>query len=130
MSNEKPPEGHGPGTRGIKNGDCVFFKDIRTSSRSKQSQAARFKHFGWGVLLGAIPPFGRDPNIGDVIRALGSIGYVSFDDVGEFLGDEIGAELVKKFEEKYYVQPTNETPPIEESEPSRLVDITGKPIEQ
>lgn len=33
---------------------------------------------------------------------MGTVGFVSFDDIGEFFGTEIGAECVKKFEDKYW----------------------------
>ena len=134
--------------RPIQNGDVIYFKDIKTGTR-KNAIGARFKHFGWGLLLGAIPPFGKEPQLDDLIRSMGTIGYIAFDDVGEFLGDEMGAKALAAFEAKYYktkpveevkegetpatpeAQPGEGAVPVqvETTEPSRLVNINGRPLD-
>ena len=85
----------------FKMGDVLFFKQARRSTK-RSAETGTFKGFGFGVYLGHVPPFAKDPDQGILRRLMGSIGYVLFDDVGEFLGNEAGAECVKKFEAKYY----------------------------
>jgi hypothetical protein len=128
-------------------GSIVFFKDIADTSRMKGRTGVRFKGHGFGVLLGEVPPFGKDPDQVALFRCLGGIGYLSFDDVGEFLGDEAGAKCVAAFEAKYFPKteepkegeelPTSEeqkslnrVTDAMEKEPSRIMDIHGKPLEQ
>lgn len=89
----------------IKNGTCVFFKEFQTTAHPRKHSKLRFKYLGFGVLLGNVPPFGKGPTTGDLYRSLGAIGYISFDDVGEFLGAEMGAKCVEEFEKKYTPKP-------------------------
>lgn len=122
----------------MKNGDVVFFKRAKASANRKAPEA-QFKGMGFGILLGHVPPFAQSPPGAYVIGQLGSIGYLSFDDVIEFLGDEAGAACVKKFEEKYIpkLDPNQQTLPLkaapspEPEEPalSGIVGLDGKPIE-
>lgn len=84
----------------IQNGQCVFFNEFQTGAHRKSTRV-KVKNLAFGVLLGAIPPFGRDPSTGDLYRAMGAIGYCSFDDVAEFLGAELGQKCVEMFEKKY-----------------------------
>lgn len=85
----------------MKQGDLVYFKAASTSAKPR-TPVVGFKGHGYGVMLGAVPPFQKDPPAIVVMRNMGQIGFVSFDDVGEFLGPEAGAECVRKFEDKYY----------------------------
>lgn len=102
----------------FKNGDFVFFKKARRSSNPRQPEGA-FKGHGFGILLGHVPPFAPDPPGEHLLRLMGSVGFLSFDDVGEFFGREMGVECVKKFEEKYYPNQQPET---------KLMDQNGNPI--
>lgn len=132
----------------IQNGTCVFFKEFQTTAHPKKHSKFRMKNLAFGVLLGDVPVFGKGPTTGDLYRSLGAIGYISFDDVGEFLGGEMGAKCVEEFEKKYTPKPpTNAdaaTDPaavvpqekvaeildeVKTEEPkSNIVDINGKPI--
>ncbi len=125
----------------MKNGDVVFFKRAKGSAH-RRAPEAMFKGMGFGILLGHVPPFAQNPPAAYVIGQIGSIGYLSFDDVIEFLGDEAGATCVKKFEEKYLPKvdpaqaslPLDAAPPAtpdddEEAAPSGIVGLDGKPIE-
>lgn len=85
----------------MKNGDVVFFQAAKTEPTRKAATIA-FKGHAFGVLLGHVPPFAKAPPAEHMLRLMGSIGFISFDDVGEFFGDETGALAVTKFEEKYY----------------------------
>ena len=138
----------------IQNGTCVFFKEFQTTAHPRKHSKFRMKNLAFGVLLGDVPVFGKGPTTGDLFRSLGAIGYISFDDVGEFLGAEMGAKCVEEFEKKYTIPPKNlpvaddGTPLVEPSAPplpqekvaeildevaaepeqSNIVDINGKPI--
>jgi len=109
----------------MNNGDVIYFKKAKEHP-TRKSIELEFKGHAFGILLGHVPPFAQEPPKDHVVRLLGSIGYLSFDDVGEFLGNEVGADVVKKFEEKYYAQPTQQQElPLA---PSGLVDTSGAPI--
>lgn len=107
----------------LKPGDVVFFKRAKRKSDRKEKEIA-FQGHGFGVLLGYLPPFQKDPDPAMLIRLMGSIGFMSFDDVANFLGDEFGAKCVKMFEEKYYGIP--DVPP---AEPSPILDASGNFVE-
>lgn len=125
------------------NGDIVFFKKAKASPHRKAPEVM-FKGQGFGLLLGHCPPFAQTPPKEFVIKLIGSIGYLSFDDVVEFFGPEIGAECVKKFEAKYcapelagpaqeelpldQAAPGLETEEAPEPAPSGLVGLNGKPL--
>lgn len=83
-------------------GDVVFFKIVKKSSRHNKFKEIAFKGHGFGVLLGIVPPFAQDPPESHLMRLMGAAGYLSFDDVADFFGNEIGAQAVTKFEDKYY----------------------------
>lgn len=86
----------------MKNGDLVFFKRARKTS-GPNAPEIQFDGLGFGVLLGHQPPgVVGEPSRGHVIRLLGSVGFVSFDDVIELLTREQGELLVQKFLFKYY----------------------------
>lgn len=83
----------------MKPGDIVFFKEATRTSKRK-AQVFGFKGHAFGVMLGHIPPFGQDPSGVQVLALLANVGFVSFDDVAEMLGQEAAARLVQKFQEK------------------------------
>lgn len=85
----------------MKNGDVVFFKKAKRSS-ARKAHEEEFKGHGFGVMLGHVPPFVKDPPPEHLIRLMGTIGFVSFDDVGRLLGDEQAKLLVQKYEDAYY----------------------------
>ena len=88
-------------------GDVVFFKKV-TKMPDRRSQEIGFKGgHGFGVMLGMVPPFAKAPPESLLMLLMGQAGYVAFDDVMNFFGEEVGKECVKKFEEKYYPKMQN-----------------------
>lgn len=85
----------------MKNGDVVFFKKAKRGSGRKMPEV-QFKGYGFGVMLGHVPPFAKDPPPEHLLRLMGTIGFISFDDLAEILGDEAAQKAVLAFEDKYY----------------------------
>lgn len=85
----------------IKPGDIVFFRKAKRSSHRKSPEIS-FNGYGFAVMLGHVSLFQPDPPADHLLRLIGTIGFLSFDDVKNFLGDEAAASCVKKFEDKYY----------------------------
>jgi hypothetical protein len=85
----------------IKPGDVIYFKEC--SQEMAKAKLIGFKG-GWGfaVMLGIVPPFGKPPIEAQLMALMGSAGYMAFDDVANFLGEEQAKLCVKMFEEKYY----------------------------
>lgn len=118
-------------------GDLIFFKKAKKETHRRAAEGA-FKGHGFGVMLGHVPPFGKDPEPFMCVRLMGSIGYVSFDDIGEFLGNEIGAKVLAMFEAKYYAaekaleaaaeEPSKLILPPEKETP-KIINIKGEPFE-
>jgi hypothetical protein len=120
----------------MKPGDAVFFKQARTSTR-RNGQEVKFKGYGFGVMLGHVPPFAGDPPIAHLFRMMGGIGFVSFDDIAKFIGDEMAQKCVEAFKDKYYGNVVVPEKPIEEAqievesevvEPSKIVGVNGSPL--
>lgn len=114
-----------------KPGDVFFSNTMKKGSNRKAPQYA-VKGHAFGVLLGIVPPFQKDPQQHEVSRLLGTVGLLMFDDVADFLGNEAGAKCIKMFEDKYYGK---EMPPDTEvievpNEGSALVDAQGAPLEK
>jgi hypothetical protein len=124
----------------FKPGDTVFFKKAQTKSR-KNSEGCEFKGMGFGIFLGHVPPFQKDPPIEHLMRIMGTAGFLTFDDVAEFLGNEQGSECVKKFEDKYYgktvdvkIEPAEDKqipiPPELIPPTPQLIGMDGKPLQK
>lgn len=115
----------------MKNGDVVFFKEARDGS-GRKARTMKFKGHAFGVLLGHVPPFAKDPPPEHLLRLMGTIGFVSFDDVANFLGDEQAQKCVTMFEDKYYGQfaldQAPEVAPEETAQPSGLLGADGQPM--
>lgn len=124
---------------GLKPGDCAFFKKAKEGTKYKDKEVI-FQGFGYGILLGHCPPGTPAPPVSHLIRNMGAVGFVSFDDIGHFLGPAQAEECVKKFELKYYGKEYTEeerrdaalNPPEgpKEEPKSNIVGLDGKPIEQ
>ncbi len=99
----------------MKNGDVVFFKMAQDSSHPRKSKKIQFKGMGFGVFLGHVPPFQKDPPPEHLLRLMG---------VAEFLGDEMGAKCVQMFEDKYYGKKIEGEAPAG----STLVNSAGQPV--
>ncbi len=95
----------------MKRGDLVYFKKAKISPHSKvNGNEYVFTGHGFGVLMGEVP-LGRMIRQEDVLALMGTVGYVRFDDVIEFLGAEIADTLITKFKAKYdVIQPEPEAP--------------------
>ena len=115
----------------FKPGAVVYFKECRRGS-TKKADAMRTKGYGFGVLLGVVPPFQKEPDGPTVLRLLASVGFVAVDEIIELLGKEAGDEFIRKFEQKYYGQTSaeqavQEAPPPEPPKP-QLVGVDGRPL--
>jgi hypothetical protein len=85
----------------VKPGSVVYFRRCRPNS-SRKSEEHTFKGNGVGLLLGDIPSFAPDVNGFALLKAMGTLGFISFDDVKAFLGDSAMSVCIKQFEEKYW----------------------------
>lgn len=112
----------------FKFGEVVFFREARRGTK-RASPGAKFKGHGFAVLLGHVAPFQKEPTKLEILRCLGAIGFLSLDDVGDFLGDEAGAACLKKFQEKYYppVILGADGKPMPEPEPERPPGVPEEP---
>lgn len=111
----------------IKNGQIVYFKRAKRTTARREPEI-EFKGQGFGVFLGHVPPFAQEPQKTDLLRMMGTIGFMSFDDIGEFFGPLIGVEAVKKFENKYYspvVVPEEEQPVTPENPNEIIIPALG-----
>lgn len=108
----------------FKPGDVFFTKRAKRSSKKDGKSLITQGHF-FGVMLGQVPAFAKDPPPEHLVRLMGTIGYITFDDVAEFLGDEFGQKCVDMFTDKYYGK---EIPSEEVKADLKLVDSTGEPL--
>lgn len=95
----------------IQQGDVVYFKKV-TLEPTRRSREIGFKGGnGFAVMLGIVPPFGREPTPAHLLTLMGQIGFVSFDDIKEFMGEEQMNTIVNKFTDKYVPKvPSKPTP--------------------
>lgn len=79
-------------------GDLVY---IKAAQRGLLGGARPhiFQDYGVALLIGQ-----TDKEISPVqmFRVLGACGLITFDDVGEFLGEELAKKCIEAFENKYY----------------------------
>lgn len=94
---KQPPKMFLPNT-----GDIIYFKGAQNRPHRKADGCA-FKGYGIGLFLGHVIPFQKAPDQHDALRLIGACGFISFDEILEFLGDEQAQLCIQKFEEKYYV---------------------------
>ncbi len=129
----------------MKLGEVVYFKKATRSTKRGALETA-FQGHGFGVMIGAVPPFVKEPPLHVILQAFATMGYLKFDDVYEFLGKESGDLCMKKFHEKYYKIPDRAAPEGEDAgaglnagetgqpgaetgpQPSGLVDPAGAPL--
>ncbi len=119
----------------MKLGEVVYFKKA-TRTTKRGALETSFTGHAFGIMVGVVPPSRPEPSKQVLMMALAQMGYMSFDDVGEFLGKEQADLCVKKFEQKYCG--ISERPATEEAEapvdsgpiptPSGLVSPTGAPL--
>lgn len=114
-------------------GDLLYFRIAKKESR-RNAKEIKFKGHGFGVFLGHLPMYKPEPQPDDLFRMMGAIGFLTFDDVASFLGEEAAQKCVKAYEEKYYgpeAQARAQTipdSPVDAPERPKLVDMNGTPI--
>lgn len=122
----------------LKMGEIVFFRRCKRSSKRKAAEMELQGH-GFGVFLGHVPPFVKDPEDWELLRMMGQAGFISFDDVRAFLGEETLKDLLTKFTKTYYGRNQEElmeeaksriqaVKQLKEQKASGLVDASGKPV--
>lgn len=84
----------------MKPGVVVYFKTFKASTR-KRSPEMKFQGYGYGILLGMVPPFVKDPDTIFVLDSLAKAGYVRLDHVQEVIGVEAAQVLCDGIQAKY-----------------------------
>lgn len=93
-------------------GDAVYFKRIKETSLPH----GRYQEFkgchGFGILLGTVPENQPDPPQIYLNAVMSQLGWVTFDDVKQALGDETLQKVLAFVMEKYFEKPKEppETP--------------------
>jgi hypothetical protein len=82
----------------IKPGDIGFFKNCKRTTKHTSPELG-FKGYGFGLFLGVVPAFGREPTVDEIMALLSKVGFISFDDIGRLMGAENLLEILKKIEE-------------------------------
>lgn len=98
----------------LKTGDVVFFKKVTRSAQRRSPEIGFKGGSGFGVMLGIVPPQMQDPAEAQLMVLMGQAGYMAFDDVKAFLGEEALKTVMAKFQDKYY-------PKKEEKPASKLI---------
>lgn len=117
----------------VKPGQVVFFPACRKSTRPN-SQTMIFKGNGFGVFMGVVPQGMGEPTKEMLPPLLAGIGWVSFEDVFELLGEEQFKLLETKFREKYEIAAGDEAakpaeaPKIALPPERKLVTPDGSPL--
>lgn len=93
----------------MKPGDVVYFRRAKKES-GPEGKFVEFVGHGFGVILGVLPPNQPAPNPVTLLRGMGQIGFLSFDDVKSILGDEMFEKCIEGYQDKYYGKVT-ELPP-------------------
>ena len=84
-------------------GDIAFFQKC-SHSAAPNAGYFNFKGAGFGIFLGALPPNVKEPKEADILALMGAIGFVSFDDVSAFVGEEMMNKVIKGIEERHRVR--------------------------
>lgn len=98
-----------------KPGDIIYVDQFKNAPRDPLS--VKFtKGRGMALLLGQHHDHVPVPTPHHLFMMMGKLGFLTFDDMIEFVGEEMAKQVVEKFEAKYY-GPTieNGTPPKEKS---------------
>lgn len=127
MDKKDAPPPKAPGGL-IQNGMVVYFDKCKRAPHRK-SLELKFRGHGFGIMLGVVPEFKKEPNRETIISLLASVGFVLLDEVADFLGDEAAAKFTEEFYKKYENKPPEEEPVIEKP-PSNLVGLDGQPLAQ
>lgn len=114
----------------IKMGDVVFFRAVTPFPNSNEDIFV-FKGIGFGILLGQLPvEFKGCPSKAQIIATLAALGFLTFDDLQEFIGSEGLKDVIKKLKEKYEPPKEMRKEPEEMNAkpPSNLVGLDGRPL--
>lgn len=111
----------------LRNGMLVFFDAVKKTAHRKGLKMQFRNGQGFGILLGVLPQFGKEPTRHQLVALMGSVGFVLLDDVADFLGDEQAQIFTDKFLAKYEEKQSAE-PSIQMPEPSGLLGADGHPL--
>lgn len=121
----------------LKPGAVVFFPVAKKSTKAN-SEPLVFRGHGFGVFLGVVPQFAVEPTREMMDTLLSGVGWVSFENVFEMLGEEQFRILEQKFRAKYELEamteeeakaePTPATPLHPPPEKTLLVSRDGTPL--
>ena len=84
-----------------KPGDLIYVQQFKNSPKDKMSVQFN-KGRGMALLLGQHHDHVPEPTPHHLFTMIGRIGFLSFDDLKEFLGPELALQAIEKFELKYY----------------------------
>ena len=85
----------------MKSGDVVYFRRAK-KELGPEGKFVEFAGHGFGVILGVVPPNQVAPTPVILMRGMGQIGFISFDDVKLFVGEEMFQKCVEHFKDKYF----------------------------
>ncbi len=91
----------------IKEGDVVFFRKCKKSGKAKSVEFS-FKGHGFAVFLGHAPLFAPDPPPQLLLRMMGQIGFVSFDDIKRFVDEATFQKILDQFTDRYWGKKTED----------------------
>lgn len=123
----------------LKPGGVVYFNVCKKSTK-QNSEPLIFKGNGFGIFLGVVPQFAQEPSRAHLDPLLAGIGWVSFENVVEMLGEEQFKILETKFRAKYGFEEVPEgekveAPPVPKAEPElmmpakpELIGLDGRPL--
>lgn len=103
-------------------GDCVYFRKCQRGTKNVFPEIG-FAGHGFGIMLGIVPTNQKEPGPLQLFQMMGKIGFISFDAINEFLGEEVAKNVIEKFQDKYYGK---EIPPelVQKEVPSTLQPST------
>lgn len=107
-------------------GDVIYFKKCRKKPNT-QNLEIQFKGFGIAMVLGEMPPNKKGLPQEHLMPMMGQAGFISFDDIGEFLGEDVLKTVIQKFEAKHSGEKLIQEPK-KTIEDAQILDINGKTI--
>lgn len=129
-----PGRGVKPAEAGsLKSGAIVYFPVCHKTTKP-QAQPYVFQGKGFGVFLGVTPHGFPDMTREMIPAMMAGIGWVSFEDVAELLGEEQLKLLEQKFRDKYEAKPGEEAAPAEPPKialpqsAGKLIGLDGAPL--
>jgi hypothetical protein len=110
----------------LKQGDIAFFREIKLEPR-RNAKDIKFTNgiFGFGLMLGAHAPGMAPLTENSFMTLMGQCGFLSFDNLKEFIGEEEMNICIKKFQDKYHPK----VPPIVNGKDGHSVQVTETNLE-